>query len=127
MAKILLVDDNEMNRDMLVRRLGRSGYELIVAKDGREGLEKAIAEMPDLILMDLCLPGLDGLEATQQLKKDKKTQNIPLIVLTARVLKRDREEALLAGCDDYDNKPIDFTRLLGKIKRLLGKRKRDVA
>lgn len=123
MAKILIVEDNDMNRDILVRRLGRKGYEVVMAKDGQEGLDKATAEMPDLILMDICMPKLNGLETTQQLKNGEKTQNIPLIILTARALKNDREEALAMGCDDYETKPIDFTRLLEKIERLLGNKK----
>ena len=119
--KILLVEDNEMNRDMLVRRLGRSGYELMVATNGKEALEKVAAEKPDLILMDLTMPELDGWEATRRLKASNDTKDIPLIVLTAHVLKSDRDGAFEVGCDDYDIKPIDFQRLITKIEKQLGK------
>ena len=119
--KILLVEDNEMNRDMLVRRLGRSGYELMVATNGKEALEKVVAEKPDLILMDLTMPELDGWEATRRLKASSDTKDIPLIVLTAHVLKSDRDGAFEVGCDDYDIKPIDFQRLITKIEKQLGK------
>ncbi len=121
MSKILLVEDNEMNIDILRRRLCSKGFEIIAAMNGLEALEKAKTESPDLILMDLSLPKLDGWEATRRLKKDNDTQNIPVIVLTAHVLKSDREKAMAAGCDDYDVKPIDFSRLLDKIKKQLGK------
>jgi len=120
MAKILLVEDNEMNRDMLSRRLERRGYEVVVAVDGRQGLEKAQNEDPQLILMDMSLPELDGWEATRQLKADEGTRDIPVIALTAHAMNSDREKAIEAGCDDYDIKPVDFKRLLGKIEALLG-------
>lgn len=121
MAKLLLVEDNEMNRDMLSRRLMRKGYDVIVAVDGAQGVEMAKTESPDLILMDMSLPVLDGWEATRQLKADAATQSIPVIALTAHAMSGDREKALEAGCDDYDSKPIEFPRLLGKIETLLGK------
>jgi CheY-like chemotaxis protein len=116
MNKILLVEDNEMNRDMLSRRLSRGGYEVVEAVDGLEALEKVAEESPDLILMDMSLPELDGWEATRRLKADDATQAIPIIALTAHALKSDREQAMDAGCDDYDVKPIDFPRLIEKIK-----------
>jgi two-component system, cell cycle response regulator DivK len=119
MAKILLVEDNEMNRDMLSRRLERKGHEVIIAVNGREGVEKGRSEMPQLILMDMSLPELDGWEATRQLKADDATRAIPVIALTAHAMAGDREKALEAGCDDYDIKPVDFKRLLGKIEALL--------
>ena len=120
MSKLLLIEDNEMNRDMLSRRLTRKGYEVIVAVDGQEGISKAIVEKPDLILMDMSLPVLDGWSATQILKKNPKTQSLPIIALTAHAMASDRERALAAGCDDYDTKPIDLPRLLEKIEHLLG-------
>ena len=120
MAKILLVEDNEMNRDMLSRRLQRKGYELLIAVDGAEGVAVARLNKPDLILMDMSLPVIDGWEATRQLKGDADTRSIPIIALTAHAMSGDREKALEAGCDDYDTKPIEFARLLGKIKTLLG-------
>ncbi len=119
MAKILVVEDNEMNRDMLSRRLMRKGYEVIIALDGEEGVAKAQAEAPDLILMDMSLPVLDGWEATRRLKAAPETQAIPIIALTAHAMAGDRERALAAGCDDYDSKPFDFDQLLGKIEALL--------
>ncbi len=119
MAKILLVEDNEMNRDMLSRRLTRKGYEVIIALDGEEGVAKARSEAPDLILMDMSLPVLDGWEATRRLKAGPKTHAIPIIALTAHAMAGDREQAMAAGCDDYDSKPIEFPRLLGKIEVLL--------
>ena len=119
MAKILLVEDNEMNRDMLSRRLERRGYQVIIAIDGEEGLRMAQAERPDLILMDMSLPLLDGWEVTRQLKATPQTRSIPIIALTAHAMAGDREKALEAGCDDYDTKPIDLPRLLGKIEALL--------
>ena len=122
MEKILLVEDNEMNWDMLSRRLIRKGYEVLVATDGQRGVEMARAEAPDLILMDMSLPVLDGWEATQQIKKSPETQAIPVIALTSHAMKGDREKALSAGCDDYDVKPIDFARLLEKIQVLLNPR-----
>ena len=120
MAKILLVEDNEMNRDMLSRRLERRGYEVIVATDGEEGVARARAEAPDLILMDMSLPVLDGWEATRQLKAAPETKSIPIVALTAHAMTGDREKALEAGCDDFDTKPIDLPRLLGKVEALLG-------
>ncbi len=119
MAKILLVEDNETNRDMLARRLARRGYEVVIAVDGNESVQLAQTEAPDLILMDMSLPVLDGWEATRQLKTAPKTQSIPIIALTAHAMPGDREKAIEAGCDDYDIKPIEFPRLLGKIQALL--------
>jgi CheY-like chemotaxis protein len=119
MAKILLVEDNEMNRDMLSRRLMRKGYEVLIAVDGAQGVALAQSEAPDLILMDMSLPVLDGWEATRQLKAAPETQSIPIIALTAHAMAGDREQALAAGCDDYDSKPIELKRLLGKIQALL--------
>ena len=119
MAKILLVEDNEMNWDMLSRRLKRRGYEVVIAMDGRQGVEMASSEAPDLILMDMGLPVLDGWQATQQIKQTSRIQSIPIIALTSHAMKGDREKALAAGCDDYDVKPIDFPRLLEKIQQLL--------
>jgi two-component system, cell cycle response regulator DivK len=120
MPKILLVEDNEMNRDMLSRRLERRGYEIVVAVDGGEGLELARTAAPDLILMDMSLPVLDGWEATRRLKAAPETHKIPVIALTAHAMRGDQEKALEAGCDDYDTKPVDLPRLLGKIETLLG-------
>jgi CheY-like chemotaxis protein len=120
MAKILLVEDNEMNRDMLSRRLQRRGHEVVCAVDGAEGLEVARRETPGLILMDMSLPVLDGWEASRQLKADPATSGIPIIALTAHAMSNDRERALEAGCDDYDTKPVELPRLLGKIDALLG-------
>jgi CheY-like chemotaxis protein len=119
MAKVLLVEDNEASRDGLSRRLVRKGYEVLLAADGRQGVEKALAEAPDLILMDMSLPGLDGWEATRQLKAAPQTRGIPVIALTAHAMAGDRERALEAGCDDYDTKPVEFARLLAKIQSLL--------
>jgi CheY-like chemotaxis protein len=119
MAKILLVEDNEMNRDMLSRRLERRGYEVLIALDGQEGVSVAQAQHPDLVLMDMSLPVLDGWEATRKLKSSAATQSIPVIALTAHAMSGDREKAMEAGCDDFDTKPIDFARLLGKIDALL--------
>ena len=119
MQKILVVDDNEMNRDMVGRRLERRGYEVVVAVDGQEGVDMAHSEKPDLILMDLSLPILNGWEATRQLKQDTKTNGIPIIALTAHAMASDRESAIEAGCDDYDTKPLEFSRLIGKIHALL--------
>ena len=118
-AKILLVEDNEMNRDMLSRRLQRRGYEVVTAVDGESGLALTKSETPALILMDMSLPGIDGWEATRQLKADPATRAIPVIALTAHAMAGDREQALAAGCDDFDIKPIDLDRLLGKIEALL--------
>jgi two-component system cell cycle response regulator DivK len=117
--KILLVEDNEMNADMLSRRLQRAKYEVVVAKDGAEAVEMAKSAGPDLILMDMNLPVLDGWQATQQLKGMPETCGIPIIALTAYAMAGDREKALGAGCDDYDSKPIELPRLLEKIERLL--------
>ena len=119
MKKILLVEDNEMNRDMLSRRLKRRGYEVLIAVDGQQGVEMARSEAPELILMDMSLPVLDGWDATRQLKAAPETQAIPIIALTAHAMAGDREQALEAGCDDYDTKPIDLKRLLGKMEALL--------
>ena len=119
MSKILLVEDNEMNRDMLSRRLLRKGYDVLTAKDGAEGVTIAASEKPDLILMDMSLPVLDGWEATRQLKAAPETRSIPVIALTAHAMASDREKATKAGCDDYDTKPIELPRLLEKIGRLL--------
>jgi CheY-like chemotaxis protein len=120
MAKILLVEDNEMNRDMLSRRLLKKGYEVVMAFDGGAGLDMARSEAPDLILMDMSLPVMDGWTATQEIKKDAGTRHIPVIALTAHAMASDRDKALAAGCDDYDTKPIELPRLLGKIEALLG-------
>ncbi len=120
MAKILLVEDNAMNRDMLSRRLARKGYEVVIAIDGQQGIEMARSETPDLILMDMSLPVVDGWEATRQLKSAPETQSIPVIALTAHAMAGDREKAVEAGCNDYDIKPIELPRLLEKIEALLG-------
>jgi CheY-like chemotaxis protein len=122
MAKILLIEDNQMNRDMLSRRLTRKGYEMVNAVDGEQGMAMARSEAPDLILMDMSLPVLDGWEATRQLKAAPETQAIPVIALTAHAMAGDREKAVEAGCDDYDIKPIELTRLLEKIEALLGEK-----
>ena len=119
MARILLVEDNAMNRDMLSRRLQRRDYEVVLAADGKEGVRKADTESPDLILMDLSLPEIDGWEATRRLKSAPETRHIPIIALTAHAMAGDREQSLEAGCDDYDTKPINLTRLLEKIESLL--------
>ncbi len=119
MPKILLVEDNEMNRDMLSRRLGRKGYDVVIAVDGQEGVDRARSEAPDLILMDMSLPVKDGWTATRELKDDPSTAATPIIALTAHAMSGDRERALEAGCDDYDTKPIELPRLLEKIKTLL--------
>jgi len=121
MAKILLVEDNEMNRDMLSRRLVKRGYEVVVAVDGREGVAKARAEAPALVLMDMSLPGLDGWEATRELRAHPETRSIPVIALTAHAMAGDREKALAAGCDDFDTKPIELERLISKIEALLAR------
>lgn len=122
MAKILLVEDDEMNRDMLSRRLSRKGYDVILATDGQAGVATAKAASPDLVLMDLSLPVLDGWEATRALRADEATRRLPIIALTAHALSGDREKALEAGCDDYDSKPVEFPRLLSKIEALLSRR-----
>ena len=119
MAKILLVEDNELNRDMLSRRLIRRGYEVVMAFDGEEALANAVSEQPDLILMDMSLPKIDGWEATRRLKADPGLRAIPIIALTAHAMAGDRERALEAGCDEFDTKPIEFERLLAKMERLL--------
>jgi CheY-like chemotaxis protein len=119
-TRILLVEDNEMNRDMLSRRLQRRGYEMLTAVDGERGLVLARSGAPALVLMDMSLPGIDGWEATRQLKADPATRDVPIIALTAHAMAGDREQALAAGCDDFDTKPIDLDRLLGKIETLLG-------
>src|SRR4051812_13358363 len=121
-AKILLVEDNELNRDMLSRRLERRGYRVLLATDGQEGLDAVRAERPDLVLMDMNLPVVDGWEATRRLKAAGETRDIPVIALTAHAMAGDRERAEQAGCDDYDTKPVEFPRLLGKIERLLSGR-----
>lgn len=121
MPKILLVEDNEMNRDMLSRRLERKGFEVIIAVDGGQGLNIAQVEIPDLILMDMSLPILDGWEATKQLKEIPTTKAIPIIGLSAHAMAGDREKGIEAGCNDYDTKPVEFSRLLGKIQALLTK------
>jgi CheY-like chemotaxis protein len=119
MGKILLVEDNEMNRDMLSRRLTRKGHNVIIAVDGAQGVELALAEQPDIILMDMSLPVLDGWQATRQIKAAKTTQAIPIIALTAHALAGDREKSIEAGCDEYETKPVDFPRLLSKIETFL--------
>jgi two-component system cell cycle response regulator DivK len=117
MARILLVEDNEMNRDMLSRRLTRNGYEVIIAEDGETGVAMASSEAPDLVLMDVGLPGINGYDATRQIKA---TGNVPVIALTAHAMESDRQKAMDAGCDDFDTKPVDIQRLLGKMAALLG-------
>jgi CheY-like chemotaxis protein len=122
MAKVLLVEDNELNRDMLSRRLNRRGYDVVFAVDGAQALEMARSEKPDIILMDMSLPVMDGWEATRHVKSDDAMRNVPVIALTAHTMSGDREKALAAGCDDYDTKPVELDRLIGKIERLLGAR-----
>jgi CheY-like chemotaxis protein len=122
MPKILLVEDNEMNRDMLSRRLARNGYEVAVAVNGQEGVEKAQTETPDLILMDMSLPVIDGWEATRRIKADPRTAKTPVIALTAHAMVQDKEKALAAGCDEFDTKPVELPRLLAKIEALLNVR-----
>jgi CheY-like chemotaxis protein len=119
MPKVLLVEDNEMNRDMLSRRLARHGYDVVVAVDGNEGVRLAESERPDVILMDMGLPEIDGWEATRRIKQSPDTGSIPVIAISAHAMRGDRERALEAGCDDYDTKPIEMTRLLGKIEAAL--------
>lgn len=121
MPKILIVEDNEMNRDMLSRRLERRGYTVVTALDGEQGLTAAQSENPDLILMDMSLPIMDGWEATRRLKSQAETSGIPVIGLTAHAMTGDRDKAMAAGCDDYDTKPIELPRLLEKIESLLGR------
>jgi two-component system, cell cycle response regulator DivK len=123
MPRILVVEDNDMNRDMLSRRLARKKYEVLVAVDGGEGVVIARSVAPDLILMDMSLPVVDGWEATRQLKASSETKAIPIIALTAHAMSGDWEKAMEAGCDDYDTKPVELPRLLGKIEALLGERK----
>ena len=120
-TRILLVEDNEMNRDMLSRRLQRRGFDVVIAVDGQEGVEMARSETPELILLDMSLPILDGWEVAKALKSDDRTAAIPIIALTAHAMADDREKALSAGCDDYDTKPVELLRLLGKMDGLLGR------
>ncbi len=120
MIKILLVEDNEMNRDMLSRRLKRKGYEVVIAVDGQEGVNMATSESPAVILLDMSLPIMDGWEAARQLKANPDTKGIPVLGLSAHAMTPDRDKAIAAGCDDYDTKPVDIKRLLGKIQDLLG-------
>lgn len=122
MTKILLVEDNKLNRDMLSRRLQRKGFEVVNAVDGQEGVEMAHSESPELILMDISLPVMDGWEATRKIKKSPMTRSTPIIALTAHAMVGDREKSLKAGCDDFDTKPVDFQRLLQKMKTLMEKR-----
>jgi CheY-like chemotaxis protein len=119
MPKILLVEDNELNRDMLSRRLERKGYSVAMAVDGQQGVEMAVSEAPDLILMDMSLPVLDGWEATRRIKIDERTRHIPIIALTAHAMQGDEDKAKEAGCDDYDTKPVELPRLLEKMAKLL--------
>ena len=119
MAKVLLIEDNEMNRDMLSRRLIRRGFQVVFAMDGQQGIDLARSERPDIILMDLGLPVIDGWEATRRVKADDATRGVPVIGLTAHAMTGDREKAIEAGCDDYDTKPVELDRLIGKIERLL--------
>jgi two-component system cell cycle response regulator DivK len=119
MSRILLIEDNEMNRDMLSRRLERKGFEVVIAVDGQQGLDMARNNTPDLILMDMSLPVLDGWETTRQLKADNETSKIPVIGLSAHAMAGDREKAMKAGCDDYDTKPVELPRLLDKIESFL--------
>ena len=122
MSKILLVEDNEMNRDMLSRRLVKRGYDVVIAIDGQEGVAKAQSESPDLILMDMSLPVVDGWEATRRIKSDPATRAIPVIALTAHAMAGDEEKARAAGCDDFDTKPVELPRLLSKLEALVRKR-----
>lgn len=124
-ARILLVEDDEMNRDMLSRRLRKRGYEVIIAIDGMEGVEKSRSVVPDLILMDMSLPVMDGWDATRRLKSDASTRDIPVIALTAHAMAGDEEKARAAGCDEFDTKPVEIVRLLEKIERLLAGRLQD--
>ncbi len=119
MPKLLLVEDNEVNRDMLSRRLIRRGFDIEIAVDGLQGVAMALSTAPDLVLMDMSLPIMDGWEATRQIKASARTAQIPVIALTAHAMTDDREKCLAAGCDEYDTKPIEFSRLLGKIQALL--------
>ena len=122
MKRILIVEDNEMNRDMLCKRLSRRGYEVLVAVNGQEGIDMTRSEGPDLVLMDMSLPDIDGWNATKQLKSDAGTRDIPVIALTAHAMTGDREKSLDAGCDEYDTKPVDLQRLLQKMETLLNRR-----
>jgi len=119
MKKILLVEDNELNRDMLSRRLERKGYQVVIAVDGQQGVDMAASEAPELVLMDMSLPVLDGWEATRRIKADERTKDIPIIALTAHAMQGDEQKAKEAGCDDYDVKPVELPRLLEKMERLL--------
>jgi len=120
MSKILIVEDNEMNRDMLSRRLERKGFDVVMAVDGQAGVDMALSEKPDLILMDMSLPVMDGWEATRKIKADSETKNIPVIALTAHAMADDEQKALEAGCDDYDTKPVNFNHLLDKMAKFIG-------
>ena len=120
MTKVLVVEDNEMNRDMLSRRLTRRGFQVILGVDGQQGVDLARSERPDIILMDMSLPIIDGWEATRRVKSDDATRGVPVIGLTAHAMAGDREKAIEAGCDDYDTKPVELERLIGKMERLLG-------
>lgn len=122
MAKVLIVEDNEMNRDMLSRRLTRKGYEVVMAIDGEEGVAVAVSALPDIILMDMSLPRIDGWEATRRIKATEALREVPVIALTAHAMASDRDRALAAGCDDYDTKPVELPRLLEKIEVLLARR-----
>ena len=119
MLRILLVEDNDMNRDMLSRRLVRNGYQVLLAMDGQQGVDMALSEHPDLILMDMSLPVIDGWEATRRIKANDATRRIPVIALTAHAMAGDREKAMEVGCDDYDTKPVEISRLVGKMAALL--------
>ena len=121
MARILLVEDNDLNRDMLSRRLQRKGHEVLMAADGMQGLLMAESETPDLVLLDMSLPVIDGWEAARRLKASSATAHVPIIALTAHAMSGDRERAIAAGCDDYDTKPVDFPQLLAKIDKLVGR------
>lgn len=123
MAKILLVEDNEMNRDMLMRRLERRGFEVVYAVDGAEGVDMAVSQQPDVILMDINLPIFDGWEATRRIKLNDATRHIPVIALTAHAMSSDRDKAIAAGCDDFDTKPVDFVRLMEKLDAQLQRRR----
>ena len=120
MTKVLLIEDNEMNRDMLSRRLIRRGFQVVFAMDGQQGIDLARSERPDIVLMDMSLPVIDGWEATRRLKANDATRSVPVIGLTAHAMSGDREKAIEAGCDDYDTKPVELDRLICKIERLLG-------
>jgi CheY-like chemotaxis protein len=122
MPKLLLVEDNEDNRDMLARRLQRKGYEVVTAIDGAEGVESARTEAPDLVLMDMSLPVMDGWEATRRIKSDPLTRSIPVLALTAHAMSGDQDRAIESGCDDYDTKPVEIDRLLAKIAALLSRK-----